>query len=163
MLAVYQLTNISNTPSQVGSVSTMSWVIPVSSVQNGVTVATPTGLTYWWKVLTTLKSSESTIRQGNSRISWGSICSPLRQFASKSKTKKCLNFCFLKAVEMINHQHLRSSFAGWYLTAPFGFAMILKNNEDLSDPVSLIQSRRSEKCRRHGRNLENEEAYNNNY
>ena len=38
--------------------------------------------------------------------------------------------------------------------------MILKNNEDLRDPVSLIQSLGSEKCRRHGWNLEKEKAYN---
>ena len=110
LLLLYQLTNISITCSQAGSVSTMSWVIPVSSVQNGVMLGTPTGLTYWWNLLTTVKVSESTIRQGNSMISCGTICSPLRQFASKSKTKKCLNFCFLQQqwkLSIKSHLHFR--------------------------------------------------------
>ena len=154
LLAEYQATNISNTLSQVGSVSTMSWVIPVSSVQKGVMLATPTGLTYWWNWLTTLKSSEWTIRQGNSMISWGSICSPLRQFASKSNTRKCLNFCFLQRWKL--SIIICNTVYWWYLTIPLGSAMILKNNEDFRDPVNLIQSMLSEKCRRHEWNFEKE-------
>ena len=108
----YQSTNCDKTSLHTGPASTMSWVIPVSSVQKGVNWGTPTGynpklffitlllltcitLMYLWNVSTTWNELESTNKQGNSMISWGSNFLPFSQFASKSRARKYLNFCCL--------------------------------------------------------------------
>ena len=52
-------------------------------------------LMYLWNVSTTWNELESTNKQGNSMISWGSNFFPFSQFASKSRARKYLNFCCL--------------------------------------------------------------------
>ena len=51
-------------------------------------------------------------------------------------------------MEIVNKKIICIS-GDWYLTVPLGCAIILKNNEDVREGVNLIQSKYSEKCRRH--------------
>ena len=121
----YHLIKESMVGTQVSQSSTMSWVIPVSSVQkmsalerqlaeklkwyysNAMIICMYLNitLTYWWNVSIIWKFWASTIMHGNSMISWGCILFPCSHCASKSKARKYLKFCLeLKKINIAYHR-----------------------------------------------------------